>query len=141
MKRICLFLYHFYYSTVFVLKAYHEIKDNNDVKKALELLKECELLKIEDLLPFFSDFERIDDFKEPICESLKVRIRIHCLPLYLFFEFFCRNIIKKFKSYNMKCKNVPNKLNAYEKICRIYGKAVFASMQMMCAIIVIQFYW
>ncbi|KAI8121649.1 putative vacuolar protein sorting-associated protein 18 [Lucilia cuprina] len=51
--------------------AFHEIKDNNDVKKALELLKECDLLKIEDLLPFFSDFEKIDDFKEPICESLK----------------------------------------------------------------------
>uniref|UniRef100_A0A1I8PFA3 Vacuolar protein sorting-associated protein 18 homolog n=1 Tax=Stomoxys calcitrans TaxID=35570 RepID=A0A1I8PFA3_STOCA len=50
--------------------AYHEIKDTNDVKKALDLLKECDL-HIEDLLPFFSDFEKIDDFKEPICQALK----------------------------------------------------------------------
>uniref|UniRef100_W8B004 Vacuolar protein sorting-associated protein 18 homolog n=1 Tax=Ceratitis capitata TaxID=7213 RepID=W8B004_CERCA len=51
--------------------AQHEIQGTNDVKKALDLLKECELLRIEDLLPFFSDFEKIDDFKEPICEALK----------------------------------------------------------------------
>lgn len=34
-------------------------------------MKECDLLRIEDLLPFFSDFEKIDHFKEVICESLK----------------------------------------------------------------------
>lgn len=42
------------------------------MKKALNLLKECELLRIEDLLPFFSDFEKIDNFKEAICDALKV---------------------------------------------------------------------
>ncbi|XP_030378216.1 vacuolar protein sorting-associated protein 18 homolog [Scaptodrosophila lebanonensis] len=51
--------------------AYHEIKGTNDVKKALNLLQECKLLRIEDLLPFFSDFEKIDNFKEAICNSLK----------------------------------------------------------------------
>ncbi|XP_036319300.1 LOW QUALITY PROTEIN: vacuolar protein sorting-associated protein 18 homolog [Rhagoletis pomonella] len=51
--------------------AQHEIQGTNDVKKALDLLKECELLRIEDLLPFFSDFEKIDDFKEAICEALR----------------------------------------------------------------------
>ncbi|XP_050332162.1 vacuolar protein sorting-associated protein 18 homolog [Bactrocera neohumeralis] len=51
--------------------ARHEIQGTNDVKKALDLLKECDLLRIEDLLPFFSDFEKIDDFKEPICAALK----------------------------------------------------------------------
>ncbi|XP_022227330.2 vacuolar protein sorting-associated protein 18 homolog isoform X1 [Drosophila obscura] len=51
--------------------AYHDIKGTNDVKKALNLLKECELLRIEDLLPFFSDFEKIDNFKEAICDALK----------------------------------------------------------------------
>ncbi|KAL9878986.1 vacuolar protein sorting-associated protein 18 dor isoform 1-T1 [Glossina fuscipes fuscipes] len=50
----------------------HEIEGTNDVKKALDLLNECNLLRIEDLLPFFSDFEKIDDFKEPICKALKV---------------------------------------------------------------------
>uniref|UniRef100_A0A1A9X021 Vacuolar protein sorting-associated protein 18 homolog n=1 Tax=Glossina brevipalpis TaxID=37001 RepID=A0A1A9X021_9MUSC len=50
----------------------HEIEGTNDVKKALDLLNECDLLRIEDLLPFFSDFEKIDDFKDPICKALKV---------------------------------------------------------------------
>ncbi|XP_017851763.1 vacuolar protein sorting-associated protein 18 homolog [Drosophila busckii] len=51
--------------------AYHDIKGTNDVKRALNLLKECDLLRIEDLLPFFSDFEKIDNFKEAICDALK----------------------------------------------------------------------
>ncbi|XP_030245587.1 vacuolar protein sorting-associated protein 18 homolog [Drosophila navojoa] len=51
--------------------AYHDIKGTNDVKKALSLLKQCDLLRIEDLLPFFSDFEKIDNFKEAICDALK----------------------------------------------------------------------
>ncbi|XP_037937988.1 vacuolar protein sorting-associated protein 18 homolog [Teleopsis dalmanni] len=51
--------------------AQHCIQGTNDVEKALELLKECDLLHIEDLLPFFSDFEKIDDFKKPICDALK----------------------------------------------------------------------
>ncbi|KAH8309991.1 hypothetical protein KR044_004249 [Drosophila immigrans] len=51
--------------------AYHDIKGTNDVKKALSLLKECDLLRIEDLLPFFSDFEKIDNFKEAICDALR----------------------------------------------------------------------
>lgn len=52
--------------------AEHEIKGKDDVKQALELLKDCDLLRIEDLLPFFSDFEKIDHFKEAICDALKV---------------------------------------------------------------------
>ncbi|XP_059616594.1 vacuolar protein sorting-associated protein 18 homolog isoform X2 [Phlebotomus argentipes] len=51
--------------------AEHEIRGREDVKEALELLQECDLLRIEDLLPFFSDFERIDHFKEAICDALK----------------------------------------------------------------------
>ncbi|KAH8420302.1 hypothetical protein KR009_009003 [Drosophila setifemur] len=58
-------------SSPFCCTAYHDIKDTNDVKKALNLLKECDLLRIEDLLPFFSDFEKIDNFKEAICDALK----------------------------------------------------------------------
>lgn len=57
---------------LWLLIAEHEIKGKNDVKPALELLKECYLLRIEDLLPYFDDFERIDHFKEVICDALKV---------------------------------------------------------------------
>ncbi|XP_062191848.1 vacuolar sorting protein 18-like [Phragmites australis] len=47
------------------------IKREN-IKKAIEFLSETNnLLKIEDILPFFPDFVLIDDFKEEICKSLK----------------------------------------------------------------------
>lgn len=52
--------------------AEHEIKGKNDVEQALALLKKCPLLEIEDLLPFFDDFQKIDHFKEAICDALKV---------------------------------------------------------------------
>ncbi|TVU43036.1 hypothetical protein EJB05_09469 [Eragrostis curvula] len=43
-----------------------------NIKKAIEFLSETNnLLKIEDILPFFPDFVLIDDFKEEICKSLK----------------------------------------------------------------------
>ena len=41
------------------------------ITRAIEFLKRCELLKIEDLIPFFPDFVIIDDFKEEICTALE----------------------------------------------------------------------
>ena len=41
------------------------------IKTAIEFLKRCELLRIEDLIPFFPDFVVIDDFKEEICAALE----------------------------------------------------------------------
>ena len=41
------------------------------VRGVVTLLQECELLRIDDLLPEFPDFARIDDFKEQICASLE----------------------------------------------------------------------
>src|SRR3954453_3893031 len=38
---------------------------------AMKLLEMTDLLKIEDLLPFFPDFVVIDDFKEEICAALE----------------------------------------------------------------------
>ena len=37
----------------------------------MKLLEVTDLLKIEDLLPFFPDFVVIDDFKEEICVALE----------------------------------------------------------------------
>uniref|UniRef100_T1JMS9 Pep3/Vps18 beta-propeller domain-containing protein n=1 Tax=Strigamia maritima TaxID=126957 RepID=T1JMS9_STRMM len=51
--------------------AKHVVKEENNIKKAMEFLKECNLIKIEDILPFFPDFVTIDHFKEAICSSLK----------------------------------------------------------------------
>jgi len=56
------------------------VQDNNDVAKAMEFLKSCDLLKIEDILPFFSEITRIDDFKDAICRSLEeYNQRMHTL--------------------------------------------------------------
>ncbi|KAK4985772.1 tethering complex subunit [Elasticomyces elasticus] len=41
------------------------------IKSAIDFLKRCELLRIEDLIPFFPDFVVIDDFKDEICAALE----------------------------------------------------------------------
>ncbi|OJJ48862.1 hypothetical protein ASPZODRAFT_139818 [Penicilliopsis zonata CBS 506.65] len=41
------------------------------IKEAIEFLRRCELLRIEDLIPFFPDFVVIDDFKDEICAALE----------------------------------------------------------------------
>jgi len=70
--------------------AKYVVQDKNDIKQAMDLLKETksseggsggvegdkdsgagDLVKIEDVLPFFPDFVTIDDFKEAICDSLQ----------------------------------------------------------------------
>ena len=43
--------------------ARHVVSEKQDVKRAMEFLHECDLLKIEDILPFFPDFVTIDHFK------------------------------------------------------------------------------
>lgn len=41
------------------------------IKTAIDFLKRCDLLRIEDLIPFFPDFVVIDDFKDEICSALE----------------------------------------------------------------------
>ncbi|QSS59575.1 vacuolar sorting-associated protein [Histoplasma capsulatum] len=41
------------------------------IKDAIEFLRRCELLRIEDLIPFFPDFVVVDDFKDEICAALE----------------------------------------------------------------------
>ena len=47
------------------------IAESGSIKEAMSFLKRCELLRIEDLIPFFPDFVVIDDFKEEICAALE----------------------------------------------------------------------
>lgn len=48
------------------------ISQSDGIKTAIEFLKKCnDLLRIEDLIPFFPDFVVIDDFKEEICSALE----------------------------------------------------------------------
>lgn len=51
--------------------ARHVVGQKDDVKEAMRFLDQAELLKIEDILPFFSDFVTIDSFKEEICAALE----------------------------------------------------------------------
>ncbi|GAA5958403.1 hypothetical protein JCM3765_007864 [Sporobolomyces pararoseus] len=51
--------------------ARHVVGKKNDIKTAMRFLEATDLLKIEDILPFFPDFVVIDDFKEEICDALE----------------------------------------------------------------------
>ncbi len=52
--------------------AQHVVQQENDIRRAMEYLKKSgDLVKIEDILPFFPDFVTIDHFKEAICDSLQ----------------------------------------------------------------------
>ena len=50
--------------------ARHITQNKRDIKEAIDLLKHCSLLKLEDILPFFPDFVLIDDFQCEICTAL-----------------------------------------------------------------------
>ncbi|KAF2012799.1 hypothetical protein BU24DRAFT_374597 [Aaosphaeria arxii CBS 175.79] len=47
------------------------ISQSSGIKTAIEFLRRVDLLRIEDLIPFFPDFIVIDDFKEEICAALE----------------------------------------------------------------------
>ncbi|KAH7345284.1 Pep3/Vps18/deep orange family-domain-containing protein [Rhizoctonia solani] len=51
--------------------ARYVVEDKKDIKTAMQFLSNTELLKIEDILPFFPDFVVIDDFKDDICNALE----------------------------------------------------------------------
>ena len=42
-----------------------------NIKDAMAILKECPLLGIEDILPFFPNEVQINDFRDEICKSLQ----------------------------------------------------------------------
>ncbi|KAF7306795.1 Vacuolar protein sorting protein [Mycena indigotica] len=51
--------------------ARYVVQDKKDIKTAMLFLENTDLLKIEDVLPFFPDFVVIDDFKEEITNALE----------------------------------------------------------------------
>lgn len=55
-----------------LFSAEHVISNNQDMTEAMSFLQECPFIKIEDILPFFSDVVTIDHFRDPICQSLQV---------------------------------------------------------------------
>ncbi|XP_076650787.1 vacuolar protein sorting-associated protein 18 dor isoform X1 [Halictus rubicundus] len=51
--------------------AEHVVREKDDIQEAMKFLRHCDIVRIEDILPFFSDFVTIDHFKEAICNSLQ----------------------------------------------------------------------
>lgn len=51
--------------------ARHVVEEKGDINRAMDFLKQCDLLKIEYILPFFPPFTVIDKFKDEICSSLE----------------------------------------------------------------------
>jgi len=51
--------------------ARYVVQDKKDIRSAMHFLENTDLLKIEDILPFFPDFVVIDDFKEEIAHALE----------------------------------------------------------------------
>ncbi|KAF2744277.1 hypothetical protein M011DRAFT_480104 [Sporormia fimetaria CBS 119925] len=47
------------------------ISQSSGIKTAIDFLRRVDLLRIEDLIPFFPDFVVIDDFKDEICLALE----------------------------------------------------------------------
>ncbi|KAI8059195.1 Pep3/Vps18/deep orange family-domain-containing protein [Gongronella butleri] len=47
------------------------VQDSKDIKSTMRFLSESQLLHIDDILPFFSDFKVINDFKQDICTALE----------------------------------------------------------------------
>ncbi|BEI83429.1 hypothetical protein CcaverHIS002_0400330 [Cutaneotrichosporon cavernicola] len=51
--------------------AKYVVQEKGDIKSAMKFLESTDLVKIEDILPFFPDFVVIDDFKTEICSALE----------------------------------------------------------------------
>ncbi|CAK9834118.1 Vacuolar protein sorting-associated protein 18 homolog [Anthophora retusa] len=51
--------------------AEYVVREKDDIQQAMEFLQHCDIAKIQDILPFFSDFVTIDHFKDAICNSLQ----------------------------------------------------------------------
>ncbi|KAJ8929810.1 hypothetical protein NQ314_017407, partial [Rhamnusium bicolor] len=51
--------------------AHNVVSGKDDIQQAMAFLQQCDLIKIEDILPFFSDFVTIEHFKDAICDSLR----------------------------------------------------------------------
>ena len=57
--------------TLWLKIALFAIGEHKSIKPAIEIMKESDCLKIEDILPHFPDFVVIDDFKDDICSALE----------------------------------------------------------------------
>ena len=76
-----------------VILARHVVEEKRDIKRAMEFLHECDLLNIEDILPFFPDFVTIDHFK--VSRFLLLSYFLSLVLLHQYFNTFDKSHIKK----------------------------------------------
>ncbi|KAL5480112.1 hypothetical protein EMCRGX_G023734 [Ephydatia muelleri] len=56
--------------TLWLKIAKHVIEKQKDINQATKFLETCKLLRMEDILPFFSDTATIDPLRDTVCKSL-----------------------------------------------------------------------
>ncbi|KAF8329689.1 Pep3/Vps18/deep orange family-domain-containing protein [Cantharellus anzutake] len=56
---------------LWLMTAKYVVQDKKDIKSAMQFLESTNVLKVEDILPFFPDFVVIDDFKDEVCNALE----------------------------------------------------------------------
>lgn len=62
---------------IYLPSARHVVEEEEDVRRAMEFLHDCDLLKIEDILPFFPDFVTIDHFKVSTCNEIQKSLPVN----------------------------------------------------------------
>lgn len=66
--------------------ARHVVEKQENIDNAMKVLKDCDLLKIEDILPFFPDFVTIDKFKvsaaAPVSVIIASRFTVNNIDTY-----------------------------------------------------------
>ena len=70
------------------------VEKQQNIDDAMKVLKECDLLKIEDILPFFPDFVTIDKFKvltTRFCFLYTLCNYLPCYPSLFLYEVFIFN--------------------------------------------------
>ena len=77
--------------------------NQNELKQALNIIKESKILKIEDILPYMNDTIKIEDFQKQIGD---------CIDEY---ELNIKKIKENISDYNIAAENVKNDINKIKK--------------------------
>jgi len=77
--------------------------NQNELKQALNIIKESKILKIEDILPYMNDTIKIEDFQKQIGD---------CIDEY---ELNIKKIKENISDYNIAAENVKNDINKLKK--------------------------
>ncbi|KAI9898806.1 hypothetical protein PsorP6_019092 [Peronosclerospora sorghi] len=89
------------------LQVDNTIDAGGEIKDAMNILKESDLLKIEDILPFFPDFVLINDFKKEICKSLEV------------YNYRIEQLKEEMQDYTQSAELIRADMHKLRKLCAV----------------------